>query len=126
MATINGAKALGLDREIGSLEVGKKADLLLLDLARANLTPVNVDEQGGNLLWNLVFAAGSNNVAGVWVDGRRLIDRNGATGVAQQTVIAEAQQQGLALHEACQTCPYPNLDGLITRLSGASPCTHFP
>jgi 5-methylthioadenosine/S-adenosylhomocysteine deaminase len=102
MATINGAKALGLDREIGSLEVGKKADLLLLDLARANLTPVNVDEQGGNLLWNLVFAAGSNNVAGVWVDGRRLIDRNGATGVAQQTVIAEAQQQGLALHEACR------------------------
>ena len=102
MATIKGAKALGLDREIGSLEVGKKADLLLLDLARANLTPVNVDEQGGNLLWNLVFAAGSNNVAGVWVDGRRLIDRNGATGVAQQTVIAEAQQQGLALHEACR------------------------
>ena len=102
MATIDGAKALGLDREIGSLEVGKKADLLLLDLSRANLTPVNVDEQGGNLLWNLVFAAGSNNVAGVWVDGRRLIDRNGATSVAQQTVIAEAQQQGLALHEACR------------------------
>ncbi|MFN2362176.1 MAG: amidohydrolase family protein [Marinobacter sp.] len=102
MATINGAKALGLDNDIGSLEVGKKADLLLLDLNRANLTPVNVDEQGGNLLWNLVFAAGSNNVAGVWVDGRRLIDRNGATGVAQQTVIADAQQQGLALHEACR------------------------
>ncbi|GGY73325.1 amidohydrolase family protein [Marinobacter zhanjiangensis] len=102
MATINGAKALGLDREIGSLEVGKKADLLLLDLNQANLTPVNVDQQGGNLLWNLVFAAGSNNVAGVWVDGRRLIDQGGATGVARQTVITEAQRQGLALHEACR------------------------
>lgn len=102
MATINGAKALSLDREIGSLETGKKADLLLLDLNRANLTPVNVDEKGGNLLWNLVFAAGSNNVAGVWVDGRRLIDQDGATGIAQQTVITEAQEQGLALHEACR------------------------
>jgi 5-methylthioadenosine/S-adenosylhomocysteine deaminase len=102
MATINGARALGLDHEIGSLEVGKKADLLLLDLDQANLTPVNVDEQGGNLLWNLVFAAGTHNVAGVWVDGRHLIDRGQTTTVAQQTVIAEAQQQGLALHEACR------------------------
>lgn len=102
MATINGAAALGLDREIGSLEVGKKADLLLLDLAQPNLTPVSVDEQGGNLLWNLVFAASSANVAGVWVDGRRLIDRGQATQVNAATLIAEAQQQGLALHEACR------------------------
>ncbi|UZD67215.1 amidohydrolase [Marinobacter sp. AN1] len=102
MATINGAKALGLDHEIGSLEVGKKADLLLLDLAKANLTPVSVNEHGGNLLWNLVFAATSANVAVVWVDGRRLIDNGYATTVPQQLVIAEAQQQGLALHEACR------------------------
>jgi len=102
MATINGARALGLDREIGSLEPGKKADLLLLDLNQANLTPVNVDGQGGNLLWNLVFAATSTNVAGVWVDGRRLIERGRAITVVQQTLIAEAQEQGLALHEACR------------------------
>lgn len=102
MATLGGAKALGLDKEIGSLEVGKKADLLLLNLTQANLTPVSVDEQGGNLLWNLVFAATSANVAGVWVDGRRLIDRGSATQVSDARVIAEAQQQGLALHEACR------------------------
>lgn len=102
MATINGAKALGLDHEIGSLEVGKKADLLLLDLEQANLTPVNINEQGGNLLWNLVFAATSSNVAGVWVDGCRLIDRGNATRISGGRVIAEAQQQGLALHEACR------------------------
>ena len=102
MATINGAKALGLDHEIGSLEVGKKADLLMLDLEQANLTPVSVNEQGGNLLWNLVFAASSANVAGVWVDGRRLIDDGDATLVSGGMVIAEAQQQGLALHEACR------------------------
>ena len=102
MATINGAKALGLDHEIGSLEVGKKADLLLLDLAQANVTPVSVNEQGGNLLWNLVFAATGANVAGVWVDGRRLIDHGDATLVSGGMVVTDAQQQGRALHEACR------------------------
>jgi len=102
MATINGARALGLDQEIGSLEVGKKADLLLLDLAGANLAPVSVNEQGGNLLWNLVFAASTANVDSVWVDGRQLLRNGETTQVSQQAVIADAQQQGLALHEACR------------------------
>ena len=74
----------------------------MLDTSQANLAPVRVDEKGGNLLWNLVFAATGANVASVWVDGRRLIDKGSATTVAQKTVIAEAQQQGLALHEACR------------------------
>jgi len=103
MATINGARALGLDREIGSLEVGKKADLLLLDVMKANMTPVSVNEAGGSLLWNLVFSAGSTNVAGVWVDGVRLIDNGEATQVNQSSIIVAAQRQGLALQEACQT-----------------------
>ncbi|PCM44661.1 amidohydrolase family protein [Marinobacter sp. ANT_B65] len=102
MATINGARALGLDQEIGSLEVGKKADLLLLDLMTANMTPVSVNEAGGSLLWNLVFSAGSTNVAGVWVDGVRLIENGEATQVCQSSVIVAAQRQGLALHEAGQ------------------------
>ena len=102
MATINGARALGLDQEIGSLEVGKKADLLLLDLAGANLAPVSVNEQGGNLLWNLVFAASTANVDSVWGDGRQLLRNGETTQVSQQAVIADAQQQGLALHEACR------------------------
>ena len=42
MATINGAKALGLDNEIGSIEVGKKADIIILDLNKT-LTYPNVD-----------------------------------------------------------------------------------
>lgn len=102
MATINGARALGLDGEIGSLEVGKKADLLLLDLHQPNLTPAEVNAEGGNLLWNLVFAAGTQNVDGVWVDGRQLIAAGKAIGVSEQNVIAEAQQQGLALFQQCR------------------------
>ncbi|RGP53335.1 amidohydrolase family protein [Pseudomonas abyssi] len=102
MATINGARALGLGDRIGSLEVGKQADLLLLDLAQPNLTPIEINNAGGNLLWNLVFAADARNVAAVWVDGRQLIDNGRATQVSEQTVISEAQQQGLALFQQCR------------------------
>ena len=102
MATINGARALGLGDRIGSLEVGKQADLLLLDLAQPNLTPTEINNAGGNLLWNLVFAADARNVAAVWVDGRQLIDNGRATRVSEQTVISEAQQQGLALFQQCR------------------------
>ena len=102
MATLAGARALGLDEEIGSLEVGKQAALLLLDLAQPNLTPTEINAAGGNLLWNLVFAADARNVAAVWVDGRQLIDNGRATRVSEQTVISEAQQQGLALFQQCR------------------------
>ena len=102
MATINGARALGLGDRIGSLEVGKQADLLLLDLAQPNLTPTEINTAGGNLLWNLVFAADARNVAAVWVDGRQLIANGRATQVSEQTVITEAQQHGLALFQQCR------------------------
>ena len=102
MATINGARALGLGDRIGSLEVGKQADLLLLDLAQPNLTPTEINAAGGNLLWNLVFAADARNVAAVWVDGRQLIANGRATRVSEQTVITEAQQHGLALFQQCR------------------------
>lgn len=102
MATINGARALGLDSEIGSLEPGKKADLLLLDIASPNLAPVQVDANGGSLLWNLVFAAGTSNVQGVWVDGRPLLAGGKAVGINTRAITDHAQQAGLRLQAACR------------------------
>ncbi|WOD11411.1 amidohydrolase [Pseudomonas sp. NyZ704] len=102
MATINGARALGLDSDIGSLEVGKRADLLLLDLKMPNMTPAEINPQGGNVLWNLVFAAGSQNVASVWVDGRQLIANGRATQVSEAEVLSQAQAQGLQLFQQCR------------------------
>ncbi|BDX18123.1 N-ethylammeline chlorohydrolase [Halopseudomonas aestusnigri] len=102
MATINGARALGLGDRIGSLEVGKQADLLLLDLAQPNLTPTEINTAGGNLLWNLVFAADARNVAAVWVDGQQLVANGRATRVNEQQVLSEAQQHGLALFQQCR------------------------
>lgn len=66
MATICGARALGLAHEIGSIEVGKKADCVLLDLDRV-WNPLLPDE---NLYSSIVFSAGPENVHSVMIDGR--------------------------------------------------------
>lgn len=66
MATIDGATALGWDDEIGSLEVGKKADLVLFDLNHHEWTPY------ADALQALVWSASSASIAQTWVDGRCL------------------------------------------------------
>jgi len=67
MATINGARSLGLEHEIGSLEVGKKADLVVLDLDRLHTTP------SPNPISSLVYAATGGEVDTVMVDGRIVV-----------------------------------------------------
>ena len=101
MATIEGAKTLGLDHEIGSLEVGKKADMLLLDLATPSLTPAVPGTTGGNLLWNLVFAEQGRSIRGVWVDGIRLLEDGTPLQLDEGKVIAAAQRRGEDLMERC-------------------------
>ena len=67
MATINGARALGIDGECGSLEVGKSADLCVVDLGRLNTTPLY------DVCSHLVYAAQSSQVSHVWCAGRPLL-----------------------------------------------------
>ena len=64
MATINGAKALGLEEKIGSLEVGKKADIAILNLKVPSLMPIN------NLIAGLAYSANGSEVETVIVNGR--------------------------------------------------------
>ncbi len=64
IATINGAKALGLEKEIGSVEVGKKADLAILDLNTPSLTPRN------NLIAGLSYSANGSEVDTVIINGQ--------------------------------------------------------
>lgn len=64
IATINGAKALGLEKEIGSIEVGKKADLAILDLNTPSLTPRN------NLIAGLSYSANGSEVDTVIINGQ--------------------------------------------------------
>jgi 5-methylthioadenosine/S-adenosylhomocysteine deaminase len=98
MATIEGAKVLGLEREIGSIEVGKKADWVLLDLAQPNLmpwvwehNPNGIEET--NILWNLVYAARASNVHTVFVDGIPVIEAGQSTRLSEAKALAEIQAQ---------------------------------
>ncbi len=70
MATLNGARALGQEQELGSLEVGKKADLTLVDSAAPHLAPPAPD-----LHATLVYGARASDVTDVIVDGRHLVRR---------------------------------------------------
>ncbi len=68
MATLGGAQALGLEREIGSLEVGKKADLIVVDLTASHMRPINKIEN------SLVYCASSHDVESVICDGQVLME----------------------------------------------------
>ncbi|WP_432695912.1 amidohydrolase family protein [Marinobacterium sp. YM272] len=107
LATLGGAEVLGLDDKIGSLEVGKRADMILLDIGAPNLTPYCLDEKGGNLLWNLVFSARGSNVTDVWVDGECLISDGEPTRVSQSLIVSQAQVTAHSLIARCDELP-PN------------------
>lgn len=68
MGTVNGAIAMGMEDEIGSIEVGKKADLAIISLDSAHLCPQN------NLLSALVYSAQSSDVETVIIDGNILLE----------------------------------------------------
>jgi len=70
MATINGARALGVDDELGSLEVGKKADIILIDLNKPHLVPLN------NPLSAICYSAQGSDVHTVIVDGKVLMEND--------------------------------------------------
>lgn len=91
MATINGARALGLDNQIGSIETGKAADLIAVDLNQLETLP-NYDPVS-----SLVYAAHRQQVTDVWVSGRHLMkDRILTTlDLTELTSIAHTWQQRL-------------------------------
>jgi 5-methylthioadenosine/S-adenosylhomocysteine deaminase len=67
MATINGARALGLEDRVGSIEVGKCADLVAVALDRSATLPMH------HVVSQLVYAVGRDQVSDVWVDGQRVV-----------------------------------------------------
>jgi 5-methylthioadenosine/S-adenosylhomocysteine deaminase len=84
--TIGGARAVGLDHEIGSLEVGKKADIVLVDYRKAHMAPVF------DPVANFVHVGLSSDVDTVFVDGRLLL-RDGVVLTADEQEVIEAGQR---------------------------------
>jgi 5-methylthioadenosine/S-adenosylhomocysteine deaminase len=85
MATLDGARALGLEEETGSLEIGKSADLIAIDLGHPNTQPIH------NPLSQLVYAANRSQVRHVWVAGRQLLRDGQPTTLDAQEILDEAR-----------------------------------
>lgn len=84
-ATMGAARALGLDREVGSIEPGKKADLQLVDMRRVGITPVT------DPVSTLVYHAHANDVRTVLVDGKLVVKDGRPLTFDEAALIAEAQ-----------------------------------
>ncbi len=93
MGTIEGAKALGLDDEIGSLEVGKKADLICLDVTEANVLPI-LDGPIRTLVPNLIFAATGREVVHSMIDGKFVMRDRIINTLDEQAIRENVQIQG--------------------------------
>jgi 5-methylthioadenosine/S-adenosylhomocysteine deaminase len=86
MATRAGARTLGLEREVGSIEVGKRADVIVVDRERTHQTP------GPDPYSTLVYAARGTDVTTTIVDGELLVENGKPLRVDPGQVIAEARQ----------------------------------
>jgi 5-methylthioadenosine/S-adenosylhomocysteine deaminase len=91
MATIDGAKALGLDNEIGSIEVGKRADVIVVDLARLHTTPTP------DIISALVYSAQPDDVRTTIIDGRVVLRDGKLTTLEEAGVIDNAMREAEAL-----------------------------
>ncbi|HEY6188048.1 MAG TPA: 5'-deoxyadenosine deaminase [Pyrinomonadaceae bacterium] len=92
MATIDGARALGLDREIGSLEAGKRADIAIINLANIHMTPRPKDP-----ISTVVYAAQASDVKTVIIDGQPvMLDRKLLT-LDEREVMDEAEREAALL-----------------------------
>ena len=109
MATIGGARALGMADRIGSLEPGKRADLILVDLSATHLRPINL------IVNNLVYGAHASDVSTVMVDGEILVsdgrlcrlNETDAVAGAEAYMLQRFRDAGISTSPFYRTAAYP-------------------
>ena len=91
MATMNGAKALGINHLVGTIEAGKRADLCAIAMSDLALQPIY------HPISQLVYCNNSHNVSHVWVNGQALLAERKLQTLDEQEVIASALRWGKAI-----------------------------
>jgi 5-methylthioadenosine/S-adenosylhomocysteine deaminase len=91
MATIDGARALDLEKEIGSLEIGKRADVIVVDLNRPHTSPAS------DVVSALVYSAQPADVRATIIDGRIVMREGKLLALNETSVIEEANREAAAL-----------------------------
>jgi cytosine/adenosine deaminase-related metal-dependent hydrolase len=88
MITIDAAKAIGMEKEIGSLELGKKADIIVVDTSQPHLIP-SLDPVA-----NLMHFGEGSDVETVIIDGRVVIEQRRTRTINEQEMLRQAQERG--------------------------------
>jgi 5-methylthioadenosine/S-adenosylhomocysteine deaminase len=94
MATIRGARALGMEKEIGSLESGKRADMIVVRLDRANAVPLY------DVYSQMVYALKSSDVQDVMVDGRTVVRDGQPLTLNEAQVLAKGSEYGRKVQDS--------------------------
>ncbi len=98
LATIDGAKALGLEDEIGSIEVGKSADLVVL-----NLDDDPACGPGGDVMSRVVYTAQKHNIESVYASGQALVDDGELVGMDVERLMHRARRGHLEVLERMES-----------------------
>jgi 5-methylthioadenosine/S-adenosylhomocysteine deaminase len=124
MATLDGAQAIGLGDQIGSLEVGKRADVILVDLSGVHMRPIN------HLANTLVYSASARDVDTVIVDGQVVVEHRKLCTLNAEAAMAQAEAYALrrfreaglylspyyTLSRSCTFGTAPNSNQTLTKL----------
>ncbi|PHS70558.1 MAG: N-ethylammeline chlorohydrolase [Cycloclasticus sp.] len=86
MATINGAKALGIDDKVGTLEINKQADFVAIDLNSIETQPVY------DVISTLIYSANRSQISDVWVAGKQLMASRQLTTMDEAAILEKAKQ----------------------------------
>ena len=92
MATINGAKALGIDHITGSLTKGKAADVIAIDLDTIESQPLY------DTVSHIVYAANRNQITDVWVAGKHLLKNRELTTIEEKSVLEKSREWQEKIH----------------------------
>ena len=92
MATILPAQALGIDQEVGSIEKGKKADIIILDFDRPHLWPYMCNDRINNLIAHIIYSASGADVHSTIVDGKVLMENREVKTLDRKRIYEQAQE----------------------------------
>lgn len=87
MATINGAEAIGKEKELGSLEIGKKADIIILDFNQPHLAPLH------NVISSLVYSANGADVKTVIINGKVIMENRKILLINEQKILEKIKRK---------------------------------
>jgi 5-methylthioadenosine/S-adenosylhomocysteine deaminase len=99
MATRRGAAALHMENQIGSIEVGKRADLVLIDTLKPHLTPMY------NATAQVVYSAKASDVTDVWIEGRQVVKNGKSTTLDQAKILSDARKMAENIAKSVDLSP---------------------